>query len=103
MNRAANRHEPTTCRYAEEHDNNPLRYICLENQCQLNRLLCKTCLKNSHAKHNKWPIDKLIFPLDRLSMHSNYQGSTEDYAFLRQQVQIIRDEWQRMTDLFRKV
>ena len=58
------------CNKQEQHNSQRVRYICLEDSCMLNRMLCKQCVNEDHRRHKVGVIDKLVAPLNRLCMNS---------------------------------
>ena len=53
-------HRNEYCISKEQHKPHKIQYVCLENACMLNRLICRQCLRESHRKHKIGVIDKLI-------------------------------------------
>ena len=66
--------------------------ICLEDQCKGNRLLCLTCLFESHRFHNTAIINsEIASPVKTLKMHSSDPDFIGKYDFLEVKQQNIAD------------
>lgn len=81
--------EGGVCSRSEAHHGQKIQYVCLEESCELSRLLCKSCVTESHRRHKVGIIDKLIPPLSRLSLNSHHPHSEQDYAFFEDKIRSI--------------
>lgn len=68
------------------HHSQRIQYLCLDDNCSTSRLLCRSCINESHRKHKVGVIDKVIEPLNRLNMNSCYRSSEEDYDYLKARI-----------------
>jgi hypothetical protein len=82
---------PGYCSRSEEHNRQKIQYFCLEDSCELNRLLCKSCIGESHRRHKVGIIDKLITPLNRLGMNIHHPNSQDHYEFFQEKINLITE------------
>jgi hypothetical protein len=63
-------HPPTTFCKISDHSSQTIRFLCLEEACSSDRLICHLCVRDRHRKHSLANLDKYIDPLARLGMNS---------------------------------
>lgn len=77
------------CDQAERHNHLPIQYICLDDACALNRKCCRLCVMEKHRRHRVGSIDKLIAPLNCLSINSHTERSEEHFHFFNEKIEEV--------------
>lgn len=63
----------TFCKHPD-HNSQPIRFLCLEDSCKQDRLICHFCVRDRHRKHSLANLEKYIEPLARLGMNSQTEN-----------------------------